>query len=132
MLWSPHIWGGFAIDPQPRAWRWALWSLSPLVRCDRPGQNCGGLEFRPELAGRAEQGGLDPQPAGRVEVLLRVVNHQCRLARQAETGEEAHEDGRVRFRHSFPTGDDGAVKPTEERKSLQAERIRFAPLAGHR
>jgi DeoR/GlpR family transcriptional regulator of sugar metabolism len=80
---------------------------------------------RSELVGRAEQVGLDPQPAGSLEVFLVVVNHQRRVRRQAETVEQSSEDGGLWLRHAFPTGDDGAVKPTEKWKFLEAERIGF-------
>lgn len=52
-----------------------------------PGQHPDGFKIRPELAGRAEEGGLDSQVAGSLEVLFRVVNHQRCIRRQAETVE---------------------------------------------
>src|ERR1700691_6013450 len=96
-----------------------------LRRSARSGQNPDDLELRLELARRPEQDGLDPQLAGCLEVLLGVVDHQPRVRRQAETVEQSSVDGGVWLGNSFPTRDDGAVEPTEQRKALAAERIRF-------
>src|SRR5580704_1196331 len=94
-----------------------------LRRGKRWGQNPDGLELRPELVGRTEQHGLDPEFAGRFEVLVGVVDHQRRIRCQAETVEQSSEDGGLWLRHSLRTGDDGAVEPTEKRKSFETERV---------
>jgi len=44
---------------------------------------------------------------------------------QAKTLEQSSEDFGFWLRHSFQTGDDGAVKPTEKRKSFETKRIRL-------
>src|SRR5664280_1871274 len=101
------------------------------VHCHGPAQNPGRLEIRLEPSGRTEQEGLDPQYGGRVEVLLHVVDHQRRPGGQTEAVEQSHEDGRLRLRHTFATGDDGAVEAAEERETLEAERIGLRLHVGH-
>ncbi len=86
-------------------------------------QHSGALKFFPELIGRAEQDRLDSQVAGRVDVVAVVVNQQCCRRRQFEAVEQQSEDGRIWFRHAFLTGDDGAIEPTEKRKTGESEWI---------
>ncbi len=113
-------------------------TLNPQVPGSNPGGRTGESR-RPRscsLSWRATSGtGAVCMPsllaASRFSSVSSIINVVLEV-RPNHVREESDEDARLWLGYPLSTGNDGAVKPTQERKSLKAERIRFRFHVGER
>jgi hypothetical protein len=69
--------------------------------------------------------GLEADAVRHRQVFESVVDHEGRGGLQRESINQKFEYLPIGFGDPFVAGDDGAVEPTEERKSLESQRVRL-------